>query len=110
MSDTDKAHGFFAVDRRTWARVCGLGLNRAVAYLVLARGTGKSNRESAWSVAAVESYTGISRGGAHDAVSELIEDGVVRKLREGTRSKYELVPWYLVPGNDTRPLTDTEGA
>jgi hypothetical protein len=34
MSDTDKAHGFFAVDRRTWARVCGLGLNGAVAYLV----------------------------------------------------------------------------
>jgi hypothetical protein len=30
---------FFAVDRRTWARACDLGLNPAVAYLVLARGT-----------------------------------------------------------------------
>jgi hypothetical protein len=41
MADANKTDGFFAVDRRTWARVCGLGLNRAVAYLVLARGTGK---------------------------------------------------------------------
>ena len=48
MADTGKLTGFFAVDRRTWARVCGLGLNRAVAYLVLARGTGKSNQETAW--------------------------------------------------------------
>jgi|SRR5271163_2730353 len=102
MGDTGKLTGFFAVDRRTWARVCGLGLNRAVAYLVLARGTGKSNRESAWSVAAVESYTGISRGRAHDAVSALVEEGVVRKLWEGTRPKYDLVPWHLVPGSDTR--------
>jgi hypothetical protein len=51
--------GFFAVDRRTWERVCELGLNRAVAYLVLARGTGKTNRETAWSVMAIENYTGI---------------------------------------------------
>jgi hypothetical protein len=37
MSDADTVSGFFAVDRRTWAHVCGLGLNAAVAYLVLAR-------------------------------------------------------------------------
>jgi hypothetical protein len=103
MADSDKGHGFFAVDRRTWARVCGLGLNAAVAYLVIARGTGKSNRESAWSVMAIENYTGISRSRAHDALSALMEDGVVRKLREGTRPKYELVPWHLVPGSDPRP-------
>ena len=108
MADANKTDGFFAVDRRTWARVCGLGLNRAVAYLVLARGTGKSNRETAWSVMAIENYTGISRGRAHDAVSTLVKDGVVRKLREGTRPKYELVPWHLLPGNDTRPVTDAE--
>jgi hypothetical protein len=103
MADSGKGHGFFAVDRWTWARVCGLGLNAAVAYLVLARGTGKSNRESAWSVMAIENYTGISRSRAHDALSALMEDCVVRKLREGTRPKYELVPWHLVPGSDPRP-------
>jgi hypothetical protein len=103
MVDSGTGDGFFAVDRRTWARVCGRGLNPAVAYLVLARGTGKSNRESAWSVMAIENYTAISRSRAHDAVSALMEDGVVRKLRDGTRPKYELVPWHLVPGSDPRP-------
>jgi hypothetical protein len=108
MAETGKLTGFFAVDRRSWARVCGLGLNPAVAYLVLARGTGKSNLETAWSVMAIENYTGISRGRAHDAVSALVKDGVVRKLREGTRPKYELVPWHLLPGKHTRPVTDAE--
>jgi hypothetical protein len=103
MGQTGAISGFFAVDRRTWARVCGLGLNRAVAYLVLARGTGKSNRETAWSVQAIETYTGISRGRAQAAVSALVDDGVVRKLRDGTRPKYELVPWHLIPGTDPRP-------
>jgi hypothetical protein len=38
--------GFFAIDRRAWARVCALGFNTAVAYLVIACGTGgdKSKR------------------------------------------------------------------
>ena len=102
MADRHKRDGFFAVDRRTWARVCGLGLNRAVAYLVLARGTGKTNRESSWSVMAIENYTGISRGRAYDAVSALVEDGVLRRLRERTRPKYDLVPWHLVPGSDAQ--------
>jgi hypothetical protein len=34
---------FFAIDRRAWACVCGLGLNPAVAYLVMARGSGPDN-------------------------------------------------------------------
>jgi hypothetical protein len=102
MADSGKGHGFFAVDRRTWARVCGLGLNAAVAYLVLARGTGRNNRETAWSVLAVENYTGIARGRARDAIQLLMKDGVVRKLRDGTHPKYELIPWHLVPDSETR--------
>jgi hypothetical protein len=54
-------------------------------------------------VQAIETYTGISRSRAHDAVSVLIKDSVVRKLREGTRPKYELLPCQLVPGTDPRP-------
>ena len=102
MADNGKGAGFFAVDRRTWARVCGLGLNSAVAYLILARGTGKSNQESAWSVQAIETYTGISRSRARAAISELLNDGAVRKLRDGTRPKYELAPWHVIAGTDPR--------
>lgn len=33
-----EGHGhFFAVDRYVWGRVCAIGLNPAVGYLVLAR-------------------------------------------------------------------------
>jgi hypothetical protein len=70
---------------------------------VLARGTGKSNRETAWSVQAIETYTGISRSRAHAAIAALIKDGILRKLRDGTRPKYELVPWHIIPGTDPRP-------
>ena len=59
---------FFAVDRRTWARACSLGMNAAVAYLVLGRGTARDNRTTAWSVQAVEKYTSISRGRAQQAL------------------------------------------
>ncbi len=50
---------FFAVDRRAWARACALGLNPAVAYLVLARGTSADNRSTTWSAQAIEKYTGV---------------------------------------------------
>src|SRR3712207_50432 len=62
---------FFAVDRRAWARVCGLGMNPAVAYLVLARGTGGDNRTTKWSAKAVKKYTEISRSRAPLAIAEL---------------------------------------
>jgi hypothetical protein len=102
MPDTGKVSGFFAVDRRTWARVRALGLNCAVAYLVLARGTGKNNRETAWSVDAIERYTGIARSRARHAIRSLLDTGVARQIRAGSRPKYDLLPWRLVRGNDPR--------
>src|SRR5690349_14602391 len=92
--------GFFAVDRRTWARVCSLGMNPAVAYLVLARGTGRDNRTSTWSVHAIEAYTGISRGRAQAAVSSLEKSGLINVLREGTRPQYYIRPAHQVPSCD----------
>ena len=53
--------GFFAVDRRVWAKVCAADLNMAVAYLVLARGTGGDNRTTSWTVNSVEDRTNIAR-------------------------------------------------
>jgi hypothetical protein len=102
---------FFAVDRRAWARACGLGLNPAVAYLVLARGTGADNRATTWSVQAVEKYTSVSRGRAHEALKALRRAGLVQVLREGTRPKYRLVPAHEVPGCEGHPppaLDDAE--
>ncbi|HLM41154.1 MAG TPA: hypothetical protein VK434_16375 [Microvirga sp.] len=103
--------GFFTVDRRTWARACSSGLNAAVAYLVLARGTARDNRATAWSVQAVETYTGISRGRAQQALELLARNGLVGVLREGTRPKYLLRPAHEVPGCEGYPppaLTEVE--
>jgi hypothetical protein len=96
-----KRDGFFAVDARTWARVCTLGANPAAAYIVLARGTGPDNRTSSWSVNAVERYTGLSRGRARDALAQLKAAGVVRETRGSTFPRYDLVPAAELP--ESRP-------
>ena len=97
---------FFAVETQAWARVCALGLNAAIAYLVLAQGSQQDNRHTSWSVHAIENYTGISRPKAKRAL-ELLED---RGLIEMTRPKPR--PWYdLLPGYpDTRHLNAAQRA
>jgi hypothetical protein len=97
--------GFFAVDSRTWATLCVPGmLNEAVAYIVQARGTGRDNRTTTWSVESIERYTGISRHKAAAAVKNLQAKGFTRLLRGGTKPKYELAPFGELPGTaDPRP-------
>jgi hypothetical protein len=101
-------HGFFAIDRRTWAKLSVPGrMNEAVSYLVQARGTGRDNCTTSWSVEAVERYTGISRGKAKLAVQRLQADGFSRLLRGGTKPKYELVP-YIIPTGQRDDLSPFE--
>lgn len=108
---------FFAVDRRAWARVCGsvsspgLGMNAAVAYLALARGTGANNRDTPWSVNALEKRGMLSRGRAQAAIDALKAAGLVRQTGFGGKAtRYEMVPAHEVPGTSAyRPaLTDAE--
>jgi hypothetical protein len=95
--------GFFAVDSRTWTKVCQLGLNEPVSYLVQARGTGRDNRTTTWSVESIERYTGISRHRATAAVKKTQDAGLTRLLRGGTKPKYDLVPFNELPFADPRP-------
>jgi len=111
MEKKKNKSGFFAIDLRSWDRVCSLGLNPAVAYLVLARGTSANNETTAWSVHAIENYTGISRSRAHDAIRKLVEADLVQQLRGGTRPKYNLIPWGQQPGNRVpkrEPMSDSQ--
>ena len=94
--------GFFAVDSRIWPKVCELGMNEPVAYLVQARGTGRDNRTTTWSVDSIERYTGISRHRAAAAVKRIQDAGLTRLLRGGTKPKYELVSFSELPGADPR--------
>jgi hypothetical protein len=92
-SANTKAGEFFVVDHRTFMGACALGLNPAVAYLVIARGAG-SRPTSAWSVDAIERYTGISRPKAKLAVAALTESGLITLERSGTRPLYRIAAAY----------------
>jgi hypothetical protein len=82
--------GFFAVDQSTWSKVCGLGLNAAVSYLVLARGTGKDHQHTAWSADAIERRTGISWRRAKVALDLIQRHQLMEPVRGGTRPMYRL--------------------
>ena len=89
---------FFAVDRRAWAAVCGLGsINAAVSYLVLARGTLADMRTTAWSVKAIETHTGVPRHLAQTAIKRLLEAGLLQQKRAGMKPLYYLVAPHEFP-------------
>jgi hypothetical protein len=96
---------FFAVDRRAWAAVCGIGsMNAAVAYLVLARGTLKDMRTTAWSVNAIETHTGIARPRAAAAIRALLEASLAEQIKAGSRPSYRLTfgtvsDWIWLPNS-----------
>jgi hypothetical protein len=88
----DKGQLVFAVDRRSWIKVCRLGVKEAIAYLVLACGTGGDNRTTSWSVKAVETYAGMGRHRAQQAIARLKEAGLIEQQKGGTRPRYFLSP------------------
>ena len=102
-----KAKGFFTIDRGAFRCAAVGGLNSAVAYLVMARGTGPDNRTTQWSVNAIEKYTGISRPNAKKAVADLLDRGIWKKTREGNHPIYEAVPGNEIPD---APFTGVERA
>jgi hypothetical protein len=87
-NDTD---GFFAVNKKKFEKALSLSMNAAISYLVIACGTGKSNSNSSWSVHAVEKYTGISRGRAKKAINTLIDHRVIKRLKGGTKPRYQIL-------------------
>jgi hypothetical protein len=92
------SQGFFAVDRGSFRCAAVGGLNSAIAHLVMARGTGRDNRTTQWSVHAIEQRTSISRPNAAKGVKDLIDRGIWRKTREGRHPIYEAVPGNEIPG------------
>ena len=87
---------FFAIDQRLWDRVCSLGLNPAVAYLVIARGTGGDNLTSSWSVNAIETHAGMGRIRAKAAVDALVAAGLVYRSWAGKAPRYRLAVFDAV--------------
>jgi hypothetical protein len=101
--DSKSRGDFFAIDHRCWPEVCKLGINAAVAYLTLARGSGGDQRTTSWSTHAIESRTAISRSAAKSAIGNLIARGLIRKTDTGARPKYLIVPAHEVSGTVAFP-------
>lgn len=64
---------FFVIDARIWAKVTARGMNEAVAYLVLAYGTGRDNRTTRWSSKALHKHAGIAWTRGQAAIESLIQ-------------------------------------
>jgi hypothetical protein len=99
--------GFFAIDRGAFRCAAVGGLNAAVAHLVMARGTGRDNRTTQWSVHSIEQRTGISRPNAAKAVKDLLDRGIWKKIRDGQHPIYEAVCGDQISGG---PFTANEQA
>lgn len=80
---TGPASGFFAVGRESFVRACGLGINAALAFLVLARGSNGSNTATAWSAEAAASRLAMRWTTAREAI-RLLEQ---HQLATATRGK-----------------------
>ena len=83
---------FFAVDQRIWEKLPEIGMNEAVAYLVLAQGTGRNHKATSWSVNALKTYAGISWERGKAAIENLIGRGFIRCAETHTAAKprYEI--------------------
>ena len=75
---------FFAIGKPQWTKACALGLNPAVALLVLARGTGRDNSTTRWSAEAVANCTGMGWRRAAAAIEILEQAKLAEALGERT--------------------------
>jgi hypothetical protein len=82
---------FFSIERQTWERICeSLSCNAAVAFLVLASGSGADNITTSWSAKAVNTYTGMSWARAKDALSELCRMRYLEVVKAGSKPQYKI--------------------
>lgn len=100
---------FFAADWRCaeLAAQIGDGVNSALAYLTLARHTGRNHRTTTAAVTAVSDRLGLTRGRADLAIKSLEAVGLVSVPKRGTLRT--LTPWAGVQA-ETEKLTDRQRA
>lgn len=86
-----KRGDFFAVGRPQWADVCKIGLNAAVVFLVMARGSGRDNATTGWSAEAAFKHTGLAWRRGHACITALMDNGFATlKRKVGKRPLYKL--------------------
>lgn len=89
---SESVRDFFAIGKPQWTQVCSMGLNHAVCYLVLARGTGRDNSTTRWSAEAVFKHTGMAWRRATTAIAEMDKTSLVKSSTlKGKRPTRKLV-------------------
>lgn len=81
---------FFAIGADEFVAACEIGINAAVTFLILARGTGRDNATTAWSALSVFKYSGMARRRAKDAIDALVNAELVEVLQTGKKPRYKL--------------------
>ena len=82
---------FFQIQKSVLSDLIPLGLNATIAYLILARGSGRFNDTTRWSTNAVETKTGIGRISAKNAIAKLVQAGLLERTKGGKRPAYNLL-------------------
>tara|TARA_Y100001973_G_C5205732_1_gene341421 strand:+ start:2914 stop:3897 length:984 start_codon:yes stop_codon:yes gene_type:complete len=109
---------FFAIGSEEFKEACQIGMNAAVTFIVLARGTGRDNATTSWSALSVFKYSGMARRRAKDAIDALVAANLVEILKSGKTPRYRLrkpdddsgflwLPNEIVDGaaNEVPPIT-----
>ena len=109
---------FFAIGADEFNQACKIGIQPAVALLVMARGTGLDNRTTSWSALAIFNHSGMARRRAQAAIEAIIEAGLAEVMQKGLKPRYKLkkpdddkkliwLPNELIDGagNEIPPLT-----
>ena len=89
VSANNRGH-FFALSRPKFHEVCEYGVNVACLYIVMARGTGKSNCMTSWSCHALQRYTSITRSRAKAAKDAILQSGLVSLEKAGNHPRYRI--------------------
>ena len=89
---------FFQIKKSVLPALIPLGLNATVAYLILARGSGRFNDSTRWSTNAIETKTGIGRTRARNAIAQLVQAGLLDRIKGGTRPKYSILHGQATTG------------
>lgn len=81
---------FFAIGADEFNQACKIGIQPAVALLVMARGSGRDNCTTSWSALAIFNHSGMARRRAQAAIEAIIEAGLADVLQKGLKPRYKL--------------------
>lgn len=82
---------FFSVELESFHAACGLGMNAACLYLVMAMGTDRTGVKTAWSCNALEVRTSVSKRKAKEAQACLLKAGLIQQTKAGKHPRFNFV-------------------